>query len=482
MRVALTIPVVPAIPVPEIGIASLAGRVRARHVVRVFDANAFAATEGLFWRELLEFAPQVIGVSAPYSVHRAAYRDFVSDLRRHFPGTFLLVGGNHATNQPAELLGPKCADGVVIGEGEETLSAILAAIDGGKDWRAEPGLAVVENGCLKATPRRPPIEELDSLPFPAFDLLPMRFYERAERRYPAMLYRGRLASWILRERGCPYGCTYCASATVFGKKVRWHGLEYLQRLIAQRRAEYALDHVYFLDDVFTFDRSRTVAFCRSLIDHQDDLVWGCQTRVDRVDAELLALMKESGCALVEYGVETLDEELLKTIRKGASAAQTVSAIEETAKKGISMQLNFMLGLAGQSASSSRDSIEFGRMALRDLNALPCYWSNALLPGTHLHRIAGGSLPLDGTASSMSPEPRGVANDDQVRDAWTQNAEHVDTWFRGNRLLLAALRHYDLDVGEYLSRLFPSGIGNFHESHFFISDFSPIEMRELGYGN
>jgi len=496
VRVALVIPKIPSTPLPELGIAYLAGYIRQYNSpeVRVLDGNSMSGGNEELIARLLEFDPDVIGVSVGYSAYHAHYVSFLRFLRDKESSNYIVViGGNHATNYPQSFLQEGLADVVVLGEGEMTFSQLIEDMDLRKDWRRQPGICYFDRTSeqIVKNPPRPYISDLDCVPFPAFDLMPFDFYDRVERILPTMLYRGRVSSWVIQERGCPYSCIFCAVSTIFGKKPRYPSIKYILSLIEHRLEQFDLNHVCFWDDVFTFDKARTIMLCKELAARRLGIIWGCQTRVDLVDEELLAAMAEAGCVLIEYGVESVVPEVLSSLKKGITLEQAKAAIEATSQFGISMQINFMIGNIEDTEESILTNVEFGREVLENYNALPCFWVATPLPGTELyHRAVRFGLTGDSFARNTTPTPEMLAGkttaylpqrlprerfNELLRLAWTQDEHRVKHWFGSNRLLLAALEHHKMSLSDYLIRLFPNGIGNFIESRFFVTGYPEEDL-------
>jgi len=495
MRVALVVPKLNSTPLPELGVAYLAGYVRKYNStdVRIFDANSMAGGNDELIISILSFEPEVIGVSAGYSANHANYMSFLRSLRTSIPETMVIVGGNHATNYAQAFLEQKLADVVILGEGEATLSQLINDISSKRHWRGEPGICYYDahSGTVVRNQPRPYITNLDEIPFPAFDLMPFEFYDAVERVLPTMIYRGRGCSWVIQERGCPYSCTFCAVSSTYGKKPRYPSLEYVLDLIEHRLESFDLDHICFWDDVFTFDRERTIQLCKEMLSRGLNLVWGCQTRVDLVDDELLAVMSKAGCVLIEYGVENVVADVVRSLRKGVMLNQVSSAIKATHEVGISMQINLMVGNIADTEDTMLSNIQFGREVLEHYNALPCFWVATPLPGTELYdQSVRLGLTGDSFARNTTPTLQMLAGKTEaylpqrfqrerfselLKLAWSQDEEHVKRWFGHDRLLLAALSHHGISVGDYLTHLFPKGIGNFIESRFFVTGYPEEDL-------
>ena len=202
---------------------------------------------------------------------------------------------------------------------------------------------------LILTPPREPIEDLDSIPFPAWDLLPdlAKSYcppAHTVKRFPASL--------IMTSRGCPGKCTFCDNK-VFGRSVRTHSADYVVRLIRHLQQQYGIRELQIRDDNFLASKQRAVELCQRLIDEKIDLAWSCAGRVDMITPDMLQLMKRAGCWQIWYGIESGSNRVLKAIRKNTTCERIEAAVRSTKRAGISPCGFFMIGLP----TETEDDIE-----------------------------------------------------------------------------------------------------------------------------
>lgn len=214
-----------------------------------------------------------------------------------------------------EILDSEYVDLVVRGEGEVTMGEVVA----GKPLDMIHGISFRRNGKTITTPNRELVKDLDSLPMPAYHLLPMDKYRSAVgsyRRLPAMS--------LFATRGCPGRCTYCYRH--FGGKLRRRSDQNVLAEIKVLQETYGIREVTFYDDTFTAFRKTIVEFCETIIKEKIDITWSCFTRVDHIDEPLLFFMKNAGCHSVLFGVESADENILKNIKKQISLEQVKEAV------------------------------------------------------------------------------------------------------------------------------------------------------------
>ena len=270
---------------------------------------------------------------------------------------------------------------------------------------------------------------------------------------------------------------------MFGKRPRYPSIDRVLDLLAQQIDYFGLNHVCFWDDIFTFKRQRIIDLCDAIARRGLDLVWGCQTRVDCVDEDLIQRMARAGCAFIEYGVETPTQELSHSLGKRLSVERIQNAIEMTDRAGITMQINLLVGSPGETESTMKAAIDFGRNVLAQFHALPCYWTATALPGTVMYdevvrehgyvefrNTSPTADVLDHATGYLPRDLEHSAFSTSLRDAWTQDESRVKEWFVSNRLLQAALQYSGLNLDGYLEKVFPGRIGDFVDSTFFTTSF------------
>ncbi len=244
-----------------------------------------------------------------------------------------------------------------------------------KDFRNIKGVFYRKGDEIIKNPPREIIKDLDKLPFPARNLLDMNIYKRL----PHELIKSPSYDMII-SRGCPYGCIFCSPCIVGGKTRRAHSPE---KAIEEMKMlkEKGARQIHFQDFTFTFDRDWTAKFCDILIRENLGLIWTCQTRTDKVDYELLLMMKKAGCRSILYGIESLDQNALDILRKGTKVEDIKNAVMMTKKAGIEARCSIMLGLPGETKESVNEVINL----LIKLNpSFVQFHTTTAFPGTELY--------------------------------------------------------------------------------------------------
>ena len=337
---------------PPLGLASIAAVIRqaGRFQVTILDAWGLGMGLEQFREELLRIKPAVLGLSV-YTTTVVQALIAASEAKKVLPDIRVVLGGPHPSVRPEELIRQKSVDFVVRGEGEITLPSLLNRIEeGSEDYNGIPGLTYKVAGEIRQNPGQSFVQDLDSLPWPSRDDLPMHIYRPSSGAYKRLL----IASMIT-SRGCPFKCTFC-SRTVFGNMVRFRSpakvLDEIEYLIDR----FKIKEIYFADDCFTLDQNRAREICDLILEKELDLTWICSTRVNLVDEKLLRKMKQAGCASIAYGIESADPEQLKKMKKQISIDQAKEVVALTMKLGMETRTSYIFGLPGENWESLKKTL------------------------------------------------------------------------------------------------------------------------------
>jgi radical SAM superfamily enzyme YgiQ (UPF0313 family) len=288
-----------------------------------------------------------------------------------------VIGGPHVTFALQETLLPSpWIDAVVIGEGERTLLELARAVEEGKDIHQIHGIAFADGSTVIKTPPRAPIENLDQLPLPARELLPMA-------RYRAL----GTPCTVITSRGCPFSCIFCSGRRMFGPKVRFRSPGLVVDEIDKLQRDFGLAKINIVDDTFTLNHNHTRTVCEEMLRRNLKLKWSVFARVDRISEDLAQLMNRAGCEWVLFGVESADEGILKTIRKGITPEEVRRGVKIAAEAGINVFNSFILGLPGESQETARKSLAFGDELYQKYGAKYGFHMLSPLPGTEVYERA-----------------------------------------------------------------------------------------------
>jgi anaerobic magnesium-protoporphyrin IX monomethyl ester cyclase len=268
----------------------------------------------------------------------------------------IAVFGVHPTVRPQDAIGPapSGADFVILHEPEETARELAAALDAHGPVEAVRGIAYrdARTGSAALTAPRPYIADLDSLPFPAWDLVDLDRY-----RLPVL---GRRFVIVNTVRGCPFRCSFCTAQAYYGTAGRARSVPSLIAELRHVIATVGVRDIFFWGDTFTLLKDQVRDLCRAIIAGSLSVRWVANSRVDAVDPETLALMKRAGCWLLSFGIESGDEDILRACGKAVSLDRTVQAVRETRRAGILSAGHFVFGLPGETVSSARRTVRFAR--------------------------------------------------------------------------------------------------------------------------
>ncbi|MGF3521629.1 MAG: B12-binding domain-containing radical SAM protein, partial [Candidatus Bathyarchaeia archaeon] len=316
--------------------------------------------------------------------------------------------GLHPSAKPHESLAHPCIDFVVIGEPELTVQELSKTLDAGKldELKKVKGLGFKKDGEDVITPPRPFIEDLDSLPFPARHLLPMKELFAAVKQNPIRGEIRKPCARVLTSRGCPNNCIFCSNHIVMGKK--WRGrtpknvVDELQQIVET----YGVQQVDFEDDNLTFNKKRVEAICDEIVNRGLDIEWYTPNgvRADGLDATLLTKMRKSGCQRImvapESGVQRVVNDIIK---KNQDLKKVEDAVINAHKVGIKVSCFFIIGFIGETKADIQATINYA-YKLRQLGADRFYFSYATpLVGTELFRQAkeGGYLRPEFSDEALS---------------------------------------------------------------------------------
>ncbi|MBU1031241.1 MAG: radical SAM protein [Nanoarchaeota archaeon] len=330
---------------PPLGLAILASIARTKHEVKIVEANALNLTLQQVINIVEEFHPDIIGMTAFYST-RESTKELAKKIRKRGFKQLLIVGGADPTAEPENYV--DFFDIVAVGEGEETFKEILEH----KPLKEINGLCYLKNNQIVYTNPRKLIKNLDLIPTPAWDLLPIKKYKPEtlciKYKLPFML--------MMTSRGCPHNCSYCAANVLF-PKFRQKSLKKIMKEIKELYYRYKIRTITFGDSTFTINKSRVKKLCNFIIKNNIKIRWNIETRADSLDYDLLRIMKQAGCYYINLGVQTFQKEALKKIHRLLFFDKVAEIVSNCKKIGIITRLEFILGLPTETKESMRNTFQ-----------------------------------------------------------------------------------------------------------------------------
>lgn len=321
--------------------------------------------------------PDVVGLSI-LTPRYAISKKLIASLREKLPEIKIVVGGAHISALPEASIKDLKVDYAVVGEGEYTLLELLDYLKGKKKIGDIPGLVYYfNNEVIKVNAKRPNIINLDSIPFPAWELIDPR-------KYPPMPHQFFFKKYpiapIITTRGCPYVCTFCAAESIWGRKYRMRTTKNIVDEIELLVTKYGVKEIHIEDDNFTLIKKHAMDVCNEIIKRKLNIVWKCPNgvRVDSLDKELLEKMKESGCYQLAFGIESGNQRILDNVNKKLDLKRVPQVIKNAKAVGLEVHGFFILGLPGETYKTAMDTIKYSKFLELDVAN---YATLAYLPGS-----------------------------------------------------------------------------------------------------
>lgn len=335
-----------------LGLAYIAGFLqRAGHSVAILDIDGYGYDKKAVEDIISKSDCDCFGIGGLSPSYR--YVKWLSSvIRSHHSNKVIIAGNMVAIAQPETLLKNSEVDIAVIGEGEATCKELLDALEGPGNLNEINGICYKKDGGIHFTPPRERLRNLDELPFPAWELFPVRTYLRN----PIYRESGLRSLNISTTRGCPYDCTFCSR--VFGRAVTRRSAGSIVDEIKELIKRYQVQYVAIIDDLFISDQKHVYEFCDKMIAERVKIRWGAGGRVNLVNEPLLKKMKEAGCDLLSFGFESGSQEILNNMKKNVKVGQAEKAIELTRKAGIRPIGSFMFGMFGETQETLDQTIDF----------------------------------------------------------------------------------------------------------------------------
>ncbi len=363
--------------VPPLELASCAALVRQRlpdTKVAIIDGNVVGLSEAALVAQAAAYTPDVIVLHAATHTIKTAGR-VARELQTKAPVVLL---GSHGTALPEETLAEFPGFTLIVrGEPEETLVEWLQVWQEPSEWGQVKGLSWRDGDETFESADRQLMESLDSLPTPARDLLPNDLYSSP--------YARRVTA-LRTTRGCPGQCTFCDSHLIYGCGTRTRAPGAVVEEFSECNSRWGTDYVAIIDHTFTADKDFVAAVCEGLLERglHRRMRWVCNTRVDMLADELVALMRKAGCLQVGLGIEAGDDRRLRELGKGVTEAQLEGAISSLKRHGIIAMGYAIIGFPGDTEETVARTRE--RLFHFDPHVLQLSFATPL-PGSGLWRQA-----------------------------------------------------------------------------------------------
>jgi len=394
---------------PPVGLAYLAGFLQKYgYEVEIIDANALSISKEKLINKIVDHSARFIGFTSVTATVKLVSN--ICDKIKEKADKVLILGGQHATFKENEVLAAcSSIDYIIRGEGEVSLLRLLNRLKINKTANGLMGITYPENNRIISNPDRPPIKNINKIPFPAWKLLPRTKYRL--NGFQDIGFNGEQLAKLISTRGCPNKCTFCASAHFWGKP-RFRNVDSIFEELVYLTQELNVRHIDFMDDCLTIPVSRFKDLCNRIIENKLNFKWTCYSRVQNVTEELVLLMKEAGCFMVLLGIETGNQEIMDAIKKNITLEQVTKAVALFKKHDIDCLGFFMIGLPQDTTETIHETVNFAKNLNLDF---PFFSVTTPFPGTELYDWYMSSKYAPGNMD------------------WNQYSTHGDTVYRTENL-------------------------------------------------
>jgi len=384
-----------------LGVSYLAAMIRGEVEVEIMDA----AAEGFDREEILDenfirfgsslsdirsriekFQPDLVGATCLFSSVFPMVREVCQEVKRINPDILTIAGGTYPTFMPEYCLKEPSLDLICLGEGELTMLELIRRLNEGRSISDLDGLAFKENEHVKVNPRQHWIEDLDTIPFPARDLLPMDLYRQIGVPH-SFSASSRNNAPLITSRGCPAHCIYCSSTRFWGNRYRFRSPDNVLDEIGELIERWGIEEVQFEDDNITANRARAKAIFQGIIDR------GYQVRLNfpngvalwTLDEELVDLIAAAGAYEMTLAFESGSQEVLsKIVKKPLNLDKARSITRYIKSKNLRTNAFFIFGFPGETREQMRETFRFANEMKTDM---AYFFVANPLPGTEMFEIA-----------------------------------------------------------------------------------------------
>lgn len=380
MRVLLINPSYPFEEFPRllVTLPYLAAALRAEgHEVEILDFLLARVTPEKVERRMQRFRPELVGITSVTLNHHIA-ESIAEVVRKCDERVPIVMGGHHVSFEiEGSFQRLPALDFVAIGEGEHTLCELARALEGRLDLRDVRGLAGIDRSTGRAWKNAPrPIEDdLDTLPEPARDLMPLARYLAFDSH-----------ASVVTSRGCPYECIFCSAPAWNGRRVRYRDPRRCMDEI-EELARLGFTEITIEDDLFTLYRKHFLAVCGELIERDTGIRWNAFSRVDTITPEIVATMAKAGCQAICFGVESGSQEILDRVKKHSNLAKVKDAMRMAQDAGICALASFIVGLPGETEETLRQTVAFAEELQKEFGSLYGFHILSPFPGTEVRAKA-----------------------------------------------------------------------------------------------
>lgn len=349
------------------------------HEVHIIDCPA----RGMSWDTLREEISRMLPGLVIWSTGTPSIHNDLSLAReiKDIDGEILTaVFGTHVT-----VLDQQCLeqfphlDIIIRHEPELTVQELARALQEGKSIADLQGITCRDpSGAVRANPARPFIENLDTLPFPAWHRIPVDNYRLPMKGRPFLI--------VAPQRGCPFNCSFCTCQTYYGRRLRARGIDSVLAELRYDMERFNVSDFFIWAETFVIDRDYVARLCTAILERGMRISWTCNSRIDIVDDRLLGLMARAGCWMISFGIESADQAVLDRAGKGTRVEQARAAVQSARRAGIKTAGHFIFGLPGDTPEAIDKTIDLAKNIGLDIAQFYCC---VPFPGSRLYEQARG---------------------------------------------------------------------------------------------
>lgn len=357
---------------PPLGLGYIASvLIKDGHEIYFHDFTLKPASSLAIKKIICDINPDLVGISV--MVRALPQTKTLVSLIKEISAIPVVLGGPQATIEPEFTLRYTNADFAIVGEGEEAILDLIRGLKtnelnhiGGLAWFNKDREFILN-------PEREFIKNLDDLPIPYWDLISPLKYNLIPALTPV---KSSPIAPIITTRGCPYECSFCAGPLMWKRTFRARSAKNIVDEIELLINKYKVKQIFLSDDNFTLIREHAINMCKEIIKRKINIHWACPNgiRIDKVDNELLQLMKKAGCYLVGFGIESGNQEILNEASKQMDLRRVRDVVSMAKKNKIITYGFFIIGLPGETRGSIRNTIDFAKSLPLDRA-----WFNILVP-------------------------------------------------------------------------------------------------------
>ncbi|MCX5884701.1 MAG: radical SAM protein [Proteobacteria bacterium] len=309
--------------------------------------------------KIIEFKPDLVGINCQFSRQYKIYHKIFSLIKKVDQRIIVVAGGPHATVCPEEVLNDDNCDYLLSGEAEDSFRELIEALQQDTEIASIDGLGWKTKEKLQLNPKMKFIHDLNALPFPAYHIMELDKYFGLDTSHGTR-HKKRFCP-IITSRGCPAKCTFCSAHQVWGNKYRMRSVENVIEEMRLLKDRYGVEEIMFEDDNVTADAKRAKLLFSRMIDERFDFVWDTPNGagVWSMDEELIDLMKQSGCIMLNFPVESGSQHVLKNIiKKPLDLGKVKRLVKYCQKIRLDHSMFIVIGSPGEKITNMWESFKF----------------------------------------------------------------------------------------------------------------------------